>query len=250
MRERMIPVFSDLYLECCLIGRNSLPIADILVLRYISNEFCLDKLSIITIFNQWLLRICFLLAFFKKEFSLATYYYSTQTLLAWCLNHYFYQANHWTYVGAYFYPYKETNPPSSNPLTKYQSIYEEWFDNDEFGAYINQLRLNTVKGVEANRQQLASGWEARLKNVCENIEVVFFYPIVYRVDVDMIQPITRLDNSQGSAVVGSKEYLIADLQETEFDILFFDFNSDYDIATLTNGTTSPDDVLSILESRC
>jgi hypothetical protein len=53
------------------------------------------------------------------------HYYSTQPFLAWCLNRHFYEDVHYAYV-APFYPYRLTNPKSSNPLELYRDLYQPW----------------------------------------------------------------------------------------------------------------------------
>ncbi len=179
---------------------------------------------------------------------LVDYYYSTQIFLDWCLNHYFYNAKHWTYLGRPFYPYRASNPPSSNPLNVYRNIYEEWKDQDEYGKYINQLRLNLRKGVAANTGILSAGWDVRLKKICDNVDIIFLYPFVYRIDITRLNP-TRLVLA-GSGLAGSDEYLVDNLDEREFDILFDDYENDSDFVTLKSGTITSNQALSILEGRC
>jgi hypothetical protein len=139
-------------------------------------------------------------------------------------------------------------PPSSNPLNVYRNIYEEWKDQDEYGKYINQLRLNLRKGVAANTGILPAGWDIQLKKICDNIDIIFLYPFVYRVDITKLNPI-RLALA-GSGLAGSDEYLVDDLDEREFDLLFNDYENDSDFVTLKSGTISSNQALSILEGRC
>jgi hypothetical protein len=179
---------------------------------------------------------------------LANYYYSTQAFLAWCFNHYFYNATHWAFVGTPFYPYHGLYPPSSNPYKIYGNLYEEWYHRDRFGRYVQELRLGIQKGVTANRRFFTMDEEQHLKDVCDQIDVAFFYPVVYRTDVNQIAP-ERL-NMHNSALLGSSEYRIDDLKEDEFDLLFFDITSDPDLAMLASGTLNANVVMSILESRC
>lgn len=61
--------------------------------------------------------------------------------------------------------------------------------------------------------------------------MLFFYPFVYRIDLsrakqDPIRKHLLIDN-KGSALVGSNEFKIHDLEEVEdFDILFLDFENE------------------------
>ena len=122
-----------------------------------------------------------------------------------------------------------------------------WKDQDEFDKFINQARLNLRKGVTANEGKLQPGWKRRLERVCDTVHIVFFYPIVYRVDITNIPQQRRL--TEGSGLVGSDEYLIKDLLENEFEILFLDFKNDRDFATLQKGSVTREAALEILEGR-
>ena len=180
------------------------------------------------------------------------YYYSTQPFLAWCLNHHFYGASHYVWVANPFYPYRAHNPKSSNPFLIYQDLYQPWVDRDDFDKFIQQARLNLKKGVEgyrnANPGVLSRRRVTRLKRICDRVDIIFFYPIVYRIDT--IDSTRRL--AAGSGLVGSREYKIPDLQEREFNILFLDFTGDTDVDKLKPGAPpiSDTDALRILERRC
>jgi hypothetical protein len=181
--------------------------------------------------------------------SLATYYYSSQTFLAWVFNHYFYDRVHWAFIGHPFYPYREPNPVSSNPLKRYEQTYEAWFERDNFSNHMTGSRSSLRRGVQENSTRLQQDdWSNRLQTVCEKIEVVFFYPFVYRVDIDSI-PKSRLQR-KNSALLASNEFLIEDLRESEFDILFWDYNEDDVINSLKAGLLAADEVLTLMESRC
>jgi len=52
----------------------------------------------------------------------------------------------------------------------------------------------------------------------------------------------------GSASVGSHEYLINDLNETEFEVIFLDFQGDPDFTNLMSGSAASP--LAILKGRC
>lgn len=81
------------------------------------------------------------------------------------------------------------------------------------------------------------------------VDGAFFFPIVYRTDVTVID-VSRLNGSAGSGSTGSKEYLIQDLREHEFDILFLDeFHIDSDMRELAAGVLQSKDALSKLEGR-
>ena len=144
------------------------------------------------------------------------HYYSTQPLIAWIINKFFYDGNHYVYL-APFYPYRLSNPKSSNPYLIYSDLYMPWKDKDIFDKTIAQFRMNLRKGVNVVCKD--PKLKTELLNLCDKISLNFFYPIVYRVDIEGISD--RIEKA-GSGLIGSEEILIRDLQEFEFDILFDD----------------------------
>lgn len=179
-------------------------------------------------------------------------YYSTQSFLAYCINHYFYDGIHYTCAAAEFHPHRSPNPRSSNPLWLYTHYYEVWKDRDNLDNHIAQHRLNLRKGVIAcHSQGCITGYRAtQLKRICKDIDIIFFYPIVYRIDASRIDA-SRINQTSGSAATGSDEILIADLSEAEFDILFLDFSGDNNFNDLKHGAVGDSRFASpILEGRC
>jgi uncharacterized protein Usg len=186
-------------------------------------------------------------------------YYGCMTSLAWILNHYFYLGKHYCWVAAEFNTYRLNNPKSSNPYLIYDDIFKPWKDKDDFDKYICQLRLDLIKGVNAQQSDgvISTSLATRLKNICRDIEIVFLYPIVYRVDKDKINT-GRLQVSGSGLTAGSSEYLIPDLDEStpEFDIIYLDYDTDPDFKVLIvdefNGvrSTSQKSALKILRMRC
>jgi len=157
--------------------------------------------------------------------GMARRYYSTQPFLAWCLSHFFYDERHFAYVGAPFHPYKRSNPGSSNPWKIYGAQYEPWYDRDPYDAQVEQKRRNLRKGVAFQAHALGPALEYTLAWICENVDQAFFMPIVYVVDIDSIDPV-RLHKSGSALLVPSDEYTVGDLSEDEFEVLFFDSETD------------------------
>ena len=159
------------------------------------------------------------------------YLYSTQPFIARCLSRFFYRGKHYVYAAPSFYPYRLRNPRSSNPFSIYQDLYEPWRDRDPFDKVILQTRINLKRGVVAKTKGKLA---AKLDQICNRIDIVFFYPIVYRIPVSLIKKSRRI--RQNSGLKGSSEYLIADLDESvpEFEILFLDYQRDKDFETLIN----------------
>jgi hypothetical protein len=83
--------------------------------------------------------------------------------------------------------------------------------------------------------------------------------VVYRIDIENIEA-SRLKQA-GSGLEGSSEFLISDLEESELELLFLDFEADGDFKKTIHTeyheykrtscySIQPEEVLSILERRC
>lgn len=182
------------------------------------------------------------------------YYYGTVPALAWILNHYFYGGLHYSWLAAEFYPL-ETNPRSSMPYQVYGDLYWAWSRNDLHDKHLRFMREALGGGVAARLPPGISdpALVRRLRRICRRSAVAFFYPVVYRVDIDRIAAGRHV--AAGSAMTGSREVLVRDLVEEEFDLLFADNVADPDFRRLvldeTHGAarTSPAEALLLLERR-
>jgi hypothetical protein len=97
-------------------------------------------------------------------------------------------------------------------------------------------------------------WVRRLKKVANRVDIVFFYPVIYRVDMDRI-PSDRVFVA-GSGLTGSAECLIPDLSEILVRFYCSDYRVDADFRQIvideylgvasTNSATAH----MILEGRC
>ncbi len=153
-------------------------------------------------------------------------YYARQYYLSWILGHYFYDQTHYSWVAAPFFPHNSNNPRSSNPLRLYEETYSAWKEQDPFSDAWDVIRAKLRKGIESNVSRLSKSEQRKLTTIIDDVDIRYFYPVVYRVDVDRI-PVARLNDQFGSANErDSIEYRIADLQEDEFDILFLDFETE------------------------
>ena len=155
------------------------------------------------------------------------YWYSCQPFLAWCVNHYFYGGKHYAYLARPFHPYREKNPRSSNPLRIYESLYEAWRDRDPFDNQVVGLRLRLQAGLDAHETMLGTVRYTLLTEIVQRIGVEYFLPIVYRVDIKPIDEARLL--RQGSGLSGSREYVVTDLGEDEFGVLFSDVDERFRI---------------------
>jgi hypothetical protein len=149
------------------------------------------------------------------------YFYGTVSALAWILNHYFYGGLHFSWIAGEFYPLR-ANPNSSNPYVIYGQLYAAWAWTDERDKLVAHLRNALQAGVDAHeeRKTLDRALAQRLREVLSRASVAFFYPVVYRVDIEVIPSARRI--IAGSGEEGSNEFLVRDLREAEFELLFVD----------------------------
>lgn len=182
------------------------------------------------------------------------YHYGTLPVLAWIINHYFYRGVHYCWLAEEFHP-GDPNPKSSDPYLIYKDLLEPWRKRDEWDRFVDGARRSLARGVREQRKagMLDSRTATRLRGVCRRCRIDFFYPVVYRVDVDAIAEDRRL--RRNSALRGSRELLITDLTESEFDLLFADDRDNPDFRALVLdavegvGVTPPALALTILERR-
>lgn len=178
-------------------------------------------------------------------------YYSTQSFLSWCLGHYFYGGLHWVWAAHPFFPYGEGNPKSSNPYLIYGDLYQPWKDGDNFDKFVAQNRVNLRRGVAVKVKGggLSPALGRKLQRICDKLDILFFYPVVYRFELDAI-PAARQKFAR-SALVGSTEVLVEDLAEEEFTVLFSDFTGDAHFDALARDRSlSSEEALELLAGRC
>lgn len=190
-------------------------------------------------------------------------WYSTQPLLAWCLNRYFYDDRHYAYLATPFHPYRLQNPPSSRPMEIYQRLYEGAHDRDIYNDTIRCRRLGLRAGVDRRRTMLGALATSALHRVIDTVDPILFTPIVYRVNLDAI-PDARKRWNAGTRTTNtdSRECLIEELRPVEFDILLLAHNApdiSYDphinsmarpLVSSTLPAPSPAEIIALLLSRC
>ncbi|CAM0555887.1 hypothetical protein AAG584_16015 [Vreelandella titanicae] len=151
-------------------------------------------------------------------------YYSATTFLTLSINRHLYEGKHYVYVAESFYPYGKSNPKSSNPLLIYMDLYQPWQDRDEHDKFFLQHRLAVRKGVLAKEKDgtVLPRIANDLRRVADRVILEFFYPVVYRVNFDVSTAGRAGVTVAGSGLKGSSEFLIPDLNETEYELLFND----------------------------
>jgi hypothetical protein len=182
------------------------------------------------------------------------YYYGTVPVLAWIINHYFYSRIHYAWLAAAFHPHGQ-NPGSSNPYKLYGQLFEPWAERDGYAHFIKAYRDRLLEGVlhQQRAGTLDDVTATRLRRVCESVSIDLFYPILYRVNIDAIGLSRRVLANSGLS--GSREVLVTDLRESEFDLLFADNVRDEYFTRIVLGELEggvrmhPMAVLSLLETK-
>jgi hypothetical protein len=153
------------------------------------------------------------------------YYYGTVPVLAWIINHYFYGRVHYGWFADAFHPHRD-NPGSSNPYLIYGQLYESWRERDRYARFLSDYRRSLEEGVQTKEEAgvVDNITAARLRRVCKKGSVDLFYPVLYRVDADGIEPARR--TLANSGLEGSHEFKVVDLRESEFDVLLTDNRRD------------------------
>ncbi|SFB65674.1 hypothetical protein [Azotobacter beijerinckii] len=152
-------------------------------------------------------------------------YYSTTTFLTLSINRHLYEGKHYVYVAEGFYPYGKRNPKSSNPLLIYMDLYQPWKNRDKHDKFVLQHRLAVRKGILAKEKDgMVPGLIAQdLRRVADRIRLEFFYPVVYRIKFDVSAAGGRGGVTvAGSGRKGSSEFLIHNLEESDYELLFND----------------------------
>ena len=185
---------------------------------------------------------------------MARFYYGTVPVLAWIINHYFYGRVHHVWLAAEWYPLL-TNPKSSNPHLIYADLYQAWLARDDTDKFVETTRgrLRSAVRAQERRRVLDTMTALRLRRVCSNVAVDLFYPIVYRVDITSVAATRR--TRPDPVPTQSREVLVPDLREPEFDLLFADNGEDTLFRQLVlaerdgSHRTEPREALAMLESR-
>ena len=153
-------------------------------------------------------------------------WYSTKTVLEWMLYHHVFRRVHLAWFAPAFDTYKRTNPRSSNPWELYRAYHAAWFDQDPFEPYVAIKRQSLSAVIERKyvSQEVHGIAKDDLKAMVDTAPLNLFYPLVYVCDRSKLGP-ERLEKA-GSARQGSLEFLIVDLEEDEFFLLFADFKHD------------------------
>jgi hypothetical protein len=173
------------------------------------------------------------------------YYYGTYPFIAWCMNHYFLSGKHSLWVSAPFYA-----PHSVDAGVNQYRVYGDLMslasggDSKANGLqdWRDRLKMRISEGSKDETLQ------TRLLDIAERIAIPFFMPLVYRVDINAL-PLGLAIQGDSEGRLGLSHYELRALEETQFDILFADFE-DGDILKLWRSDNNQLTALEILEGNC
>jgi hypothetical protein len=172
------------------------------------------------------------------------YYYGSYPFIAWCVNHYFLSSRHSLWVSAPFYAPRSMDVGAS-PYRIYgelQSLVSSDSQGKDLRDWRDRLRKPVVDDVKDE------GLQTRLLEIVERIAIPFFVPLVYRVDIDAL-PLGLAIQGDSEGRLGLNHYEVRALEETQFDVLFADFEGE-DILRLWRSDNNQLTALEILERNC
>jgi hypothetical protein len=173
------------------------------------------------------------------------YYYGAYPFIAWTMNHYFLAGKHSLWVTAPFYV-PATGGVDASPYRVYGDLLRmaksDTAQANNLRDWRDRLKMRLVDG--GCQEDL----QPRLLDILERIAIPFFVPIVYRVDIDAL-PFGLAIEGDSEGQMGLTNYELRNLEETQFDILFADFDEDA-IRKLWRSDHNQLTVLEILEGNC
>lgn len=150
-------------------------------------------------------------------------YYSINTKLAHYINQRFYNDIHYVWVSP-FYSDNNRNPPSSNPKDIYSRLKQETsgiiLDNHSF--MIENNKLGIIKGATERKNQgiISEKKEKIIHSIIQKSNnPALFYPLIYIIPTCLVQSLISKPNFEMKAYLFSEEYIITDLNGSNFDII-------------------------------
>ncbi|MEQ8627106.1 hypothetical protein [Ekhidna sp.] len=104
----------------------------------------------------------------------------------------------------------------------YERLYCMWKHEDDLDKDLDSYRrtYEAVLTLKASENQIDANFVDKLIFMIATAHTDFFFPIVYRLDPDSISDDRKL--KENSALKGSREFLVKDLKDNEFDMLFLE----------------------------
>jgi len=149
-------------------------------------------------------------------------YYSINTYLSNLINKEYYNDIHFVYVAPCFNC--SINPRSSNPSEIYSELVKDLNPRtlDYHSAKIKSNRLGIIKGAIIKEKEGLIDEETKniIVELSKKADLTLFEPLIYIIPANLINN-SRLNTPNFTLKAGntSKEYIIKDLNSSEFDII-------------------------------
>lgn len=148
-------------------------------------------------------------------------YYSVNSKLANHINNNYYGGKHYVWVAPFFDC--DTNPASSNPKEIYKS-FRKALKKGKIDHHSINIQRNRAGLKEGAAKMAASGKiKEEIKNLIvelsELAEHEHFEPLIYVIPSEKVNSRVKVVPQTSKANVLSLEYIIADLCDSEFDII-------------------------------
>ncbi len=147
--------------------------------------------------------------------------FSTATLLAFKISKEYYNDRHFVWCTTSFDDFNQ--PGSSNPRTICNKYLDQALKGDKHGNEIIRNKANILKGARIKCNEGIITEEQREKIMATVTDAPFeaFMPVVYLVKTQIVIDKLQIVPDTRKANDTSKEYIVNDLQPSEFTIISF-----------------------------
>jgi hypothetical protein len=154
--------------------------------------------------------------------------YSTNTWLAYNIAQQYYHHVHYVWCTPYLGPgsqsmFDSTVPPSSSPLEVYRSLHEEVQRGDDHSSKILDNKAGLLKGANFKHQSgaITDQEERDIAAIVDRAVHRDFRPLLYVIPYGLVAGLISEVPVAKRAHPLSREYVIAELPRSSFDIIDF-----------------------------
>lgn len=154
--------------------------------------------------------------------------YSTNTRLAFMINQKYYNQLHYVYCCPYFDPrsvsdLEHNTPPSSSPCELFRDFTGEASRNDKHPKSIAVNKAGLQRGAVAKLDShvITPDQHRDILEIIAGADAAEFRPLLYVIPFEIISAKIRPVPLEKKAHPFSEEYIIDELNRTEFDVVEF-----------------------------
>lgn len=147
--------------------------------------------------------------------------YSTGTELAYRIAKEYYKNIHYVWCTEAFDA--AIQPGTSNPRTLCSRYLDQILKKDRHAKEIQNNKAGILKGATAKRQAgvISEKQYNEIKVLVGCAKYEDFYPVIYLINKKLVKKRLKIVNKSEAASDSSIEYIIDDLNRSEFDIIHF-----------------------------